>query len=81
MPEILLTVRQLSTRLQLSPWSIYEAVRSGRLPARRLHPRGRLRFVEAEVMEALRPAVHLRELRELALAQLTPEERQAINVA
>ena len=75
MPEILLTVRQLSTRLQLSPWSIYEAVRSGRLPARRLHACGHPRFVEADVMEGLRPTARLAELWEKALAQFTPEVR------
>jgi hypothetical protein len=80
MPDVLLTVRQFSTRLQLSPWSIYEAVRSGRLSARRLHPCGRPRFVEAEVLEALRPAARVRELRDKALARLSPEEHQAIKV-
>jgi excisionase family DNA binding protein len=68
MPE-LLTVRQLAKRLNLSSWAIYQAVKDGTLPGRRLRPRGRLYFSEPEVMDALKPDARIREL--MAEAQVS----------
>jgi excisionase family DNA binding protein len=67
MPE-LLTVRQLAKRLNLSHWAIYQAVKDGTLPGRRLRPRDRLYFSEPEIMEALKPAFLIRELLKQARA-------------
>jgi excisionase family DNA binding protein len=61
-------VRQLAKRLNLSSWAIYQAVKDGTLPARRLRPRGRLYFSEPEVMEALKPDPLIRELLDQARA-------------
>jgi hypothetical protein len=67
MPE-LLTVRQLATRLNLSSWAIYHAVKDGTLPARTLRPPCRLYFSEPEVMEVLKSDPLIRELLDQARA-------------
>ena len=51
----LLTVGQVANRLGRSAWSIYEDIKDGIIPARRLKPRGRIYIVEDELREALKP--------------------------
>lgn len=49
MAEQLLTVTQLTKKLNLGKSSVYDLLRSGRLKAVRLGPRGRLRIRESDL--------------------------------
>jgi excisionase family DNA binding protein len=54
------SVRTIAEVLGVSPWTVYQAIAAGRIPAHRLKPTGRLFLVADEVKAALQPSPAVR---------------------
>jgi excisionase family DNA binding protein len=53
MAATLLTTQEMAERLRRSKYQVYQDVKAGRIPAVRIHPKGRLLFNADEVERAL----------------------------
>lgn len=47
--------KEIASKIHMSVWWVYQLAKRGRIPAHRVSPRGRLMFIEEEVLDALCP--------------------------
>jgi excisionase family DNA binding protein len=57
MPKYI-TIHHAAQRLGVSVWTVYRAIKSGSLPARRLQPRGRYLISEDDLKSPGQPVDH-----------------------